>query len=284
MKYFRLLVLVLASAIGVAATTHDYFLLPENFFLHKGDKLDLHLLDGDVFAKDAEIKYQPAKTDKFMLYAGSKKIDLTKIAVEGAAPILDYAMENSGQALFEMTRVTEVNEASRDSYADFLTNEGYDKLAETVKNGNQFRVREKNTRYLKTLVSVNDQGGNAFEKVINDDLEIILKSNPFEKKYGDDMSALLKFKGKPAKGSAVTLYVKAATGNVYPQRLIADDKGEVSFTLNREGIYMLRVLLIQPTTDKDADYESWRASFTFPFSSSNEMPNTYKEFGFGNKH
>jgi len=98
------------------------------------------------------------------------------------------------------------------------------------------------------------------------------------------MSAIVRFKGKPAVGAIVALYIKSTSGNVYTQNLTADATGEVSFTMTREGIYLLRSVHIEPTKDKDADFESWWASFTFPFSSSNELPNTYKEFGFGNKH
>jgi uncharacterized GH25 family protein len=284
MKNTRLLLLVLLSAIGLAAATHDYFLLPENFFIHKGDKLDLHLLEGDLFVKQNEVKYQPAKTTKFMLFAGSKKVDLTTIAKEDNAPLIDYPIEYNGQSLVELTTASTVNDVSRDSYSDFLNNEGYDKLAETVKNSNQFRVKEKNTRYLKTLLSVENHDGNAYEKVMNDDFEIILKDNPYDKKYGDDMAALVRFKGKPIKGATISLYIKAITGNVYTQKMLTDDKGMIAFTMTREGIYLLRGIIIEPTKDKDADYESWRASYTFPFSSSDDVPNTYKEFGFGNKH
>ena len=284
MKYIRLSILIMLAAIGIAATTHDFFLLPENFFLHKGDKLNLHLVEGDVFVKQNEIKYQPAKTARFMLYEGSKKIDLTAVAKDGDSPLINYPMEYTGQSLVEMTRPTEVNEISRDAYSDFLAEEGYDKLAETVKAGNQFRVREKNTRYLKTLLSVDDHDGSAFEKVMNDDFEIILKDNPYNKKYGDDMTAQVKFKGKPAAGTPVSIYIKAITGNVYTQKFIADDKGEFTFTVSREGIYQLRTIRIEPTKDKDADFESWRAAYTFPFSSTDDVPNTYREFGFGDKH
>jgi uncharacterized GH25 family protein len=284
MKHKPLILLLLAAAIGIAATTHDYFLMPENFFLHKGDKLDLHLLMGDAFTKQDEIKYQSAKTARFMLYNGKKIIDLSKLARDTAAPILNYAIENTGQCLIEMTRGYEFNEVSRDNYAEFLANQGLDKMGEKVKNGNQFRVKEKYTRYLKTLVSVNDQDGNAYEKDLKETYEIILKDNPYKKKYGDDMSAVIMFKGKPAKGAAVTLYIKSIGGNVYPQNLVADNKGEVTFTMTREGIYLLRSVHIEQTKDKDADFESWWASFTFPFSSSNELPNSYKEFGFGNIH
>jgi hypothetical protein len=230
--------------------------------MHKGDKLNLHLLTGDVFTKDAEIPYQPAKTSRFMLYNGSKKIDLIKASKDSAVPVLSYEMLNAGQSLIEMTRGYEFSFTSRDAYAEFLNNQGLDKMAEKVKSGNQFRVKEKYTRYLKTLVSVDNHDGNAYGKVLNEDYEIILKQNPYDKKYGDDMVAVLKFKGKPAVAAAMMLYIKTITGNVY----------------------LLRSVRIEPTKDKDADYESWWTSYTFPFSSSEDLPNTYKEFGFGNKH
>ena len=284
MKRTPLLLLLLAAAVGLAATTHDFFLLPEFFFMHKGDKLNLHLLSGDAFVKDAEISYQPAKTTRFMLYNGSKKIDLTKAAKDSAVPVLNYEMLNTGQSLIEMTRGYEFSFTSRDSYAEFLNNQGLDKMAEKVKSGNQFRVKEKYTRYLKSLVSVDNTDGNAYEKVLNEDFEIILKQNPYKKKYGDDMVAVLKFKGKPAAGAAMALYIKTISGNVYTQNLTTSNDGEVSFNLSREGVYLLRSVKIEPTKDKDADYESWWTSYTFPFSSSEDLPNTYKEFGFGNKH
>ncbi|WP_299589977.1 DUF4198 domain-containing protein [Mucilaginibacter sp.] len=284
MKRTPLLLLILAAAIGLAATTHDFFLLPELFFMHKGDKLNLHLLSGDTFTKDAEISYQPAKTIRFMLYNGSKKIDLTKAAKDSAVPVLNYEMLNSGQSLIEMTRGYEFSFTSRDSYAEFLNNQGLDKMAEKVKSGNQFRVKEKYTRYLKTLVSVDNTDGDAYKKELNEDFEIILKQNPYKKRYGDDMVAVLKFKGKPVAAAAITLYIKTITGNVYTQNLATSNDGEVTFNMSREGVYLLRSVKIEPTKDKDADYESWWTSYTFPFSSSEDLPNTYKEFGFGNKH
>jgi hypothetical protein len=66
-KKIPLFLLIIAAAIGLAATTHDYFLMPENFFMHKGDKLNLHLIMGDQFIKQEEIGYQSKKTTPFML-------------------------------------------------------------------------------------------------------------------------------------------------------------------------------------------------------------------------
>ena len=283
MKRLPFFLLILAAAVGIAAT-HDYFLLPENFFIHKGDKLNLHLIAGDQFVKQEEISYEPAKTEAFELYEGSKKIDLKSVEKDTGMLLAGYPILNDGQVLIEMTCSTEHSDASRDNYADFLAQLGYDKLSDKVKNGNQFRIKEKYTRYMKTLFSVDNHDGRAYEKELKEDYEIILKDDPYRKKYGDDMGAQVKFKGKAASGATVSLYVKSIGGNVYAQSLIADNKGEVNFTMGREGIYMLRAVHVEPTKDKDADFESWWASYTFPFSSSDEVPNTYKEFGFGNIH
>ena len=111
-----------------------------------------------------------------------------------------------------------------------------------------------------------------------------MKDNPYDKRYGEDLEAQLLFKGKPAKNEQVTLYIRSLSGNVYSQNYTTDDKGEFTITMSREGIYMLRSVHVEATSDKDADYVSWWTTFTFPFSSSDDELNSYKQFGFGNVH
>lgn len=284
MKRLPFFILVLVAFLSIAATTHDFFLLPEFFFMHKGDNINLHLIEGDQFVKQNEIKYQHRKTTKFMVYDGTKKVDLTLVAKDSAKTLADYTFSNSGQALIEMNRGIEYSDASRDNFSDFLTAQGYDKLAEKVKTSNQFRIKEKHTRFMKTLVAVDNHDGNAYQKDLLNDFEIILKDNPFKRKYGDDLTAQVKFKGKAEKGLTVNLYIKSISGNVYTQTMVTDAKGEVTFSMSREGVFMIRSVMVVPTTDKDADFVSWWASYTFPFSSSDDMPNTYKQFGFGDIH
>jgi len=124
MNYKRkipLVLLILAAAVGLAATTHDYFLLPENFFLHKGDKLNLHMVEGDVFAKQNEVGPQTAKIISFLLYSGKKKTDLTNYAKDTSVLLKDYPMEITGQSLISITTGVDHSNYSRDNYAEFLT-------------------------------------------------------------------------------------------------------------------------------------------------------------------
>jgi len=71
---------------------------------------------------------------------------------------------------------------------------------------------------------------------------------------------------------------------VFPQKLSTDASGLIYFKLSREGIYALSTKHTDLSPDKTADFVTWKASYTFAFSSTNELPNTYKEFGFGDKH
>ena len=96
--YFLLSFLFLLT--GFEATAQDYVLIPENFFLHKGDKLNVHLISANQFMKQDEIKYETANVAKFILYNGSKKTDLAPMAKDTAAPIVSFQVENEGLTLY----------------------------------------------------------------------------------------------------------------------------------------------------------------------------------------
>ena len=282
MKRIGFLLFALLLIIGFAASSQDYFLLPQSFYMKKGDKLNLHLLSGNEFQKDAEYKYEPKKISKFMLYEGSKKTDLSG-SKDTAANVLNYQLENSGLALIELVK-SESIESERNKFLKYLDNEGLDKIAEDAKNSNQQYFVEKSNRYLKTLIAVDKANGKDFDKPLGEDYEIVIQQNPYKSSYGDDVTAQVLFKGKELKDAVVIVYVKTINGNVFPQKLSTDAQGQVYFKLSREGIYMISSVHVEASTDKNADFESWGATFTFAFSNADSMPNTYKEFGLGDKH
>jgi hypothetical protein len=228
--------------------------------------------------------FPQAKLTSFSFMCGKKKIDLMAAAKDTAILLSNYPVALTGQYLISAITGVGHSNYSRDSYADFLTQLGYDKLGEKVKNGNQFRVKEKYVHYMKTLISVEDNDGSAYEKKLGDEFEITLEDNPYSKRFGEDLVASVRFKDKPAAGVPISLYIKSLSNNVYTQLYTTDAKGKITITMSREGVYMLRAVRVEATTDKDADFASWWATYTFPFSSSEELLNSYKEFGFGNIH
>ena len=269
---------------SIKASAQDYILLPENFFLHKGDNLGLHLITGNQFVKQDELKYEASKIAQFNIYVGSKRADLASLTKENATPIVTFKVDNEGLNLISMVRKSVTDEIERDDFLKILEDEGMTKEAEKAKNGSKDSFREKYTWYLKSLIEVEKNSRNGFDKPLNEEFEIVLKDNPYKGNYGDDLIAQIRLRGKAAVNAQVMLYVKTATGNIFAQKLSADKEGQVYFKLSREGIYLLRSSFMEPSKDKNADFETWIASYSFAFSSSNEMPNTYKEFGFGDKH
>lgn len=284
MRANRLFFLIILILFAFNARSQSYILLPEKFYLQKGDKLQVHLLQSDDFTKQSDFKYEPTKTAKFILVSGKKKIDLKPVAKDTGKVVLSYDLPESGVAMIDMVSTTESNEMSRSKFLRNIDEDDPDKIADKVKNSNQLYYKEKFTSYLKTLFISDKTSGGGFDKPLGDDYEITVQQNPYKFNYGDDVSALITFKGKPAIAAQVDLFVKTADGNVFPQKLSSDGSGLVYFKLSREGIYILRTKHFEVSKDKTSDFESWRATYTFGFSSSNEMPNTYREFGFGNKH
>ncbi|RYF85021.1 MAG: DUF4198 domain-containing protein, partial [Chitinophagaceae bacterium] len=174
-------------------------------------------------------------------------------------------------------------DVDREIFTKHLEEESLTEASKKASGGNSLNLKEKYNRYLKTLVKVDKVSGGVYDKILGDEYEIVLKNNPYKGNYGDDITAVVYFKGKPLASAQVEFYIKSPKG-IYPQRLISDQSGQIYFKLSREGIYLLRSIYTLPSASKDADFETWWTSYTFAFSSANELPNTYKEFGFGDAH
>ena len=283
MKYIYLSFLGLFFLIGSQAGAQDQVLVPENFYLHKGDVLNLHLISANQFLKQDELGFDPAKSEKFILHFGSKK-NAYNVSTKAGDTIAKLPLAKEGLNLIDITRKPVIDDVDRDDFLKILDDEGLTQFSEKAKNGSKDSFRERYTWSLKTLVEVEKNSGNDFDKSVDQEYEITLKDNPYKGNYGDDIIGLVTFRGKPVASATVFFYIKSLGGNVFAQKLYTDKSGQFYFKLSREGIYLLRSLHMELGKDKSADYDSWITSFSFAFNSNNEMPNTYKEFGFGNKH
>src|SRR5438309_1385509 len=119
MKYVYLIISSLLFIV-INAQAQDYILLPENFILHKGDKLDLHLIKGSQFIKQDEIKYESSKTTKFIIEAGSKKNDLMTVAKDSASPLISYQLTNEGLNTINMIRKSVTDDIELDDFTKIL--------------------------------------------------------------------------------------------------------------------------------------------------------------------
>jgi hypothetical protein len=282
MKNVLLILIFLTCAVGSAYSQADYFLLPEEFFPQKGSELNLHLLSGNSFSKGEEQQFDAKTTTKALLLDGGKPDDLSALFKQGNIPTLITKLPNSGMAMLTIVN-QQTNDVDRKPFLSYLADNNLDKIADGLK---QFRqsFKQKTTNVMKTLVAVDKNSGGPQEKPLKEDYEIVLKQNPYKGNYGDDITAQLLFKGQPIKAEKVTLIIRSPKGTEFSQLLATDETGSVFIKLSREGTYMLQAIHLEPAKDQTLDFEAWQTSFTFAFSSTNTMPNTYKQFGMGNKH
>jgi uncharacterized GH25 family protein len=275
MKTRYLFIFCFLFVIGLVVKASDYLLIPENFFLHKGEMLRLHLQMAEYFDKQKEVDYQPAQPPKLLMHEGSKFVDLKGSVKDTGAVLLSYKMENSGLYLVELTQSYPAVDIDRGAFIRELDEDGLTKLSEKANAGYQQDIRIKYIAYLKTLFIVDKSSGDVFKKEVGQELELIMDQNPYKLKYGDDITATVKFKGKPLPNAHVDLLVKTSTGKIYPQRLISDDGGHVFFKVSLEGNYLLRTVNIEQSKSKDVDYEKWAAAYTFAFSNTGTLPPSY---------
>jgi uncharacterized GH25 family protein len=245
--------------------------------------VNMHLMSANQLIKQDEIGFNASKVQKFTMGTGKKIIELTT-GIKATDSILTVQVQKEGLELLQVTTKVVTDDVERDDFIKILDDEGLTQYSEKAKNGSKDSFKERYIWYIKTLVKVDKPSGNDFDKSQDQEYEIILKDNPYKGNYGDDIIALVNFHNKPVANANVIFYVKTADGNVFVQKLSTDKMGQVYFKLSREGIYMLRSAHIEPSKDKSADFDTWLTTYTFAFESSNTMPNTYKEFGFGNKH
>ena len=64
MKSIYFYLLGLFFFIALKASAQDYILIPENFYLHKGDELKIHQVNASQFIKEGELGFDPSKIDR----------------------------------------------------------------------------------------------------------------------------------------------------------------------------------------------------------------------------
>jgi uncharacterized GH25 family protein len=270
MKFIlRLKIIVFVAAIiflsALATLAHDYFLLPSDFFLKKGNEIKVALMVGDEFKDLVERKYQSRITKTFSLRTGKKPVDLILLSKDSLSPILNYKTTEPGLHLIEMSRNYSTINLEKDKFLDYLVTEGLLRIQDSLIKSPQLSFTEKYTRYLKTLIAVDKPNGGVYNEKVFHQLEIILDNNPYKLNYGDDLSATILFQDKPLKNANTEIVVKSGDGKVHVTKLNSDLNGKVYFKVNREGTYLLRLVYMQKCKDKTADFESWWASYSFAY-------------------
>ncbi len=266
MKLNRAIVSVIGLCmLGTQALAHEFWLNLSKYSVQPGEVVQIQTRVGDGFPGESRPR-DPTKLLKFELLDSAGSIAI--MGMDGADPAGIVRAQTAGTYtvgyLSKPTRVV----LGGDKFEKYLKDEGLDnatalrkEAGEQVKDG-----RERFSRCAKAILSVGDDRGAGFDKVLGYPIELCADSHPALHKLDQEMSFTVLADSKPA----ANVLVKAVNRDD-PTRTLSersDEKGKVKFKLDKAGLWRLNAVKIAPVSENggDSDWESHWASLTFEIS------------------
>jgi uncharacterized GH25 family protein len=253
MKKFLLAFVVCAFA-GAAVSAHEFFVIPDVVKEYKsGDTVRIDALSTHYFTVGEEL--EPVEVNEvYVVKNGSKGAPLPLEANT------DRVWYQTNYRLTDNNPVIIVGNRKGGFYCIF-TDGGYaDGTRAEVALANPGKTVAAAlyfAKYSKYYLNP-DPRDTSFNTPLGFDLEIIPLDNPARLRRGSRAKFRVLYKGRPlanAEISATYDYYDYKTANAYAQTATTDSKGEVTFRLDHEGIWLIRISDTRrssyPGTDED---------------------------------
>jgi uncharacterized GH25 family protein len=208
---------------------------------------------------------------RFELIGPKKTIDLAKSLREDSNVLasLDGATD-AGTYLVVMDTMANEIELSGDLFNAYLAEERLiDILQLRADRGDEDAAgKERYTRYLKTVFQQGAPTDAVVTKPVGQELEIVPLANPYRVTPGKDatLEFQILFHGKPLAHRAVTAHNRYR-GMVSRQTVRTDKDGKVTFKIKNTGAWIVKLVHMEVSTEKDVDWRSWWATFTWAYDS-----------------
>lgn len=267
MKMLRTLALVAAfgpCALGVPALAHEFWIAPQAYSVPEGGDLvaDLRVgekLEGSAFA------YIPPNFTRFDLIMGDRSQPVPGRA--GDRPALNMAAPGEGLAI--VVHETRDYGLTYDDWAKFdrfTQHKGFPEVAARhVSRGfTQDRVRERYTRYAKSLIAVGEGAGQ--DREVGLLTEIVALANPYVDDIRDGLAVRVLYEGKPRARAQVELFDRAPDGRVSATTTLTDDEGRAVLKVTPGHSYLADAVVMLETDPEKTSGAMWKslwASLTF---------------------
>jgi len=257
----------------IDAYSHDIWLSPDSFTPSKGDALVVQQLAGHELISDVELPLLRNLTPIFELITSNGAVNLLNESSDKnkplVQPVLNRKLDFEGLALVTMEHDFYYDEFPNDTFKQYLEYEGLiERYGEEMKK--RPKQRERYARTMKSLIKVgNFKNGDVYKKVLGRKAEIVLLQNPYTLKPGENLEVQVLFDGKPLPDQLVMAINGDGKQVISKSDARTDDNGIAVLTLDRDGKWIVRTVLLRPCSDKTlkgcsyADWESYWASYVF---------------------
>ena len=227
--------------------------------------------DGSELAPEFELELPKDLTPRFDLMSASREINLLHGLSDGEIkPLLTRTVDFDGVALITMDHDFFLTALENKKFLEYLDHEEFDE--QTLRDGMGLRPRqhERFARAFKTLIraGVGDHGV-GYKHVLGQKIEIVLQNNPYQLDPGETLGVKVLFDGKPLADALVKAFNRDAEGHISEYKARTNAEGITQFTLDKPGVWLLRLVRLQPCVERSAgdcegiDWESYWTSYPF---------------------
>ncbi len=252
------------ACISLAAKAHEFWIDPVDHMVAKGEPVVADIRLGEAYEGTA-FAYIPQRFRRFDL-----AMDGTVRPAEGTVgdrPAL--TVEETQAGLMTVVHVTEdqhITWTTWEKFVSFLEHKdlGWGLAEHDVRGLSREKVRERYSRYAKSLVAIGDGAGEDLTAGL--EIEIVALENPYTDDMSDgfDMAAL--YQGAPLKDVQIEVFRKAPDGTVTITTERTDAEGIATIPVEPGARYMLDTVVLRPlevVEERDPSWETLWANLTF---------------------
>jgi uncharacterized GH25 family protein len=256
----RIIPSILALLIGCRlAYAHDLWLIPP-VKAEAGKKTTIEANVGMDFPKSESPPDTAKFKRRFVLGPDGKESEL---AAAGKGR-LDFEPKKNGLHILAVETHPKIITLDADAFNAYLVADGMPHIYRLRVKDNTLHMpgKERYSKYVKTLVQVEADGGGDASRVLGMLLEIVPLRDPFKVKTGETLPVRVLFQGKPL-AEANLGWQHPGDGETARGYVRTDDKGEAPVPVAKSGLMTIRLTHMTRPKTKDYEWESFWSTLTF---------------------
>jgi len=262
MRLLPLIAILSAAALPTAA--HEFWISPDAYTVAPAEAIVAEIRVGQEF-RGAGYPYVPQNFKRFDLIAGEVSRPVT--GTIGDRPALQQAVPGSG--LVTIVHQTKDYILTYTEWAKFEAFTSHKDFAwaqarHLERGGTRDRVRERYSRYGKSLVAVGDGAGQ--DRAVGLLTEIVALANPYTDDVSGGLPVRVLYDGAARADVQVEVFAKAVDETVSVDLYRTDDAGVAVIDVSPGVEYLVDAVVlreIEATEDDGPTWESLWASLTF---------------------
>lgn len=262
----RLILSLVLACLALPAWAHEFWIAPKAYMVEPGDVIEAHLRNGEMF-KGGAFSYLPRKFRRFDVIR-----DGVARPVEGRPGDMPAVTMPAGEAglltLVHVTTDSFITYKKWEKFESFLRHKDAAWVLEehAARGLGQDEVRERYSRYVKSLIAVGDGAGS--DAAAGLETEIVALANPYTDDLSSGLPVRVLYQGAIRPAAQVELFVRAPDGSVTVSTHRADADGVALLPVKPGHEYLADHVVLRPL-DPDAEdsdgatWESLWAALTF---------------------